>query len=115
MLKMEFRNEILSLGPTIGQYDEKLFIDYLEENEKTASIFKNYNDNVKEQKKHRVNLQRHKVQQYCNSFQPLLETQTPLVVKYLHHFCFEQKGSLKNFEKYFSTSMLKDIENKVKI
>ena len=26
MLKMEFRNEILALGPEIGQYDEELFI-----------------------------------------------------------------------------------------
>lgn len=101
MLKMEFRNEILALGPEIGEYDEKLFISYLEDNEKTVHIFKGYDDNLKEYQKKRVNIQRNKVQQYINSYKPLLETQTDLIMKYLKHFCIEAKGSLKNFEKYF--------------
>lgn len=68
MLKMEFRNEILAVGPEIGQYDEQLFIAYLEDNDKTVSIFKNYANNMKEVKKRRISIERTKVQQYINSY-----------------------------------------------
>lgn len=68
MLKMEFRNEILYLGPEIGHYDEELFCAYLEDNEKTGTIFKGYKDNIKENKKKRVNIDRSKVQKYINSY-----------------------------------------------
>jgi hypothetical protein len=62
MLRKEFRNEILSLGPEIGQYDEKLFLDYLEDNEKTSHIFKNYTSNLKDFAKKPVQINRNKVQ-----------------------------------------------------
>lgn len=110
MLKMEFRNEILVLGPEIGHYDEALFIQYLEENDKTVSIFKDHTRNNEVQNKVRVNISRSKVQQYINSYKPLLETQTPLVTKYLRHFCIAAGGSLKKFDKYFEKHVLTPIE-----
>ena len=115
MLRKEFRNEILSLGPEIGQYDEKLFMDYLEDNEKTSHIFKNYTSNLKEFAKKPVQINRNKVQQYFNSYKPLLETQTPLVMKYLRHFCIASKGILKKFEKYFEAHILQPIVTEVRI
>ena len=115
MLKMEFRNEILALGPQIGQYDEVLFCAYLEDNDKTAGIFKNNSKNLEVQNKKRVNIARTKVQCYINSYQPLIETQTPLVMKYLQHFCIKEKGSLKKYEKYFEKHVLSPIEQEVRI
>jgi len=87
----------------------------LEDNEKTCNIFKNYAQNLKQVQKQRAPIERTKVQQYINSYAPRIETQSPLIMKYLRHFCIKEKGSLKKFEKYFESYVLAPIESEIRI